>query len=409
MALVVNILFKPLTRLIFRTPSPFAAGVHGPGAFGTTFSYPYPSTIAGALSSIAFKRQLCNHNINKSAKSSNSSAYDDYRDCVKNLVADLLKINKNIIKNGNIIIRSGYLVRQPGSSDEIYPYIGANIFPKIKILTEKIKSKWNEYDISNNNSIRYKNIRVLYAKAVEEAYEELLYTDAVKEGNAILAYKRRYKGIALHRRTKTTIARMLYSIESVNYKPSAYIGATIIIEGISSTSNRGELQEIIRFGKRGLARVEARTSSTNSASSNIPLINHILNSSSSSRDYLLVLTTPAIIRDPSGLSTNGVLVIDKESKIHEKLADKLLRRFRIRGEVIYAPKAGVLFEHSLRTVLPGWKTDVSRPRMPGLLVPPGTVIYVHDVEQGTIVKAATEGVGEDSDLGWGSVVPISLT
>ncbi|MCE4619996.1 MAG: hypothetical protein F7C33_03130 [Desulfurococcales archaeon] len=393
MVLVVDVFIKPLTRLIFRAPSPFTAGVHGPGAFGISFSYPYPSTITGALSSIAYTRRLCSGGLTTTA----GREYEDHRDCVKNLISKFLNINKNSIKE--IVVRTGYLVRETESKPEIYPYIGANIFPTINVLIEKIKLKWSKYNIPGKNG----STRALYAKAIEEAYEELFSGGTVKEGNAILAYKRQYKGIALHRNTKTTIARMLYSIESINYKPSAYIGATIIIKGISSTSNRGELQEIIKFGKRGLAHVEARTSST------IPLIDHILNSSSSSRDYLLVLTTPAIIRNPSDLSTNRVLVIDKESRIHEKLADKLLGRFRIRGEVIYAPKAGVLFEHSLRTVLPGWNTDINRPRMPGLLVPPGTVIYVHDVGQETIVETATEGVGEESDLGWGSVVPIPLT
>lgn len=395
---VVGVSFQQLMKLTFRAPRPFTAGVHGPAAFGTSFSYPYPSTITGTLSSIAYNKGYC-RGLPVSTRGGFEVEYNDHRVCIEELLNNLLSSSNRIVGgNGTrFTVRAGYLSRRVGSGTVFYPYIGSSVFPEVTVLVETFRSRWT------NNKNRM-------AADIAEAYNYLLTTlnkkgreDCLKEEARTVAYKSAFKGIALQRGRKTAVEGMLYSLESVKYCPPASIDAVIISDSLQG----GGLTEILRLGKRGIARLEIKPLKSRTGYPPLDVIEDKFNPDKS--DYLLILTTPALIDDPECLVVNGVVEIDDHTPFSTWLAWNLLQKYyENNATVIYIPKSGGLFEHSFGTVFSGWNTPQQRPRMPRLLVPPGTVVYVKNVGWERIREMAIKGLGLESDLGWGSFVPVPI-
>lgn len=198
---LIGIKILPLGGLTFKPPTPFAAGVHGPGSYGTSLSYPPPSTISGMLSGIAYNMHKC-ADLDTITDLHVSEPFADTILCLKNLLGEGFKLY------------TGFLSK----NDDIYAYINKDVFPRLDTICP------------------CKNI--------------------LKTDNTMKAVRHRLTGISLDRRSKNVNESMLYSIERVSYTPQSHI--TIIAE----TEDHGIMvkdssNSIVKLGsKTGIGKIE---------------------------------------------------------------------------------------------------------------------------------------------------------
>lgn len=160
---------KPLGHSFFRPPAGVTqAGIHGPSAMVKSLSYPMPSTIAGALAGIAYKKGLCVNQLDE-------ARVEDFRDqytCLTTLLGEDFILRPGLLKAGG----------------KLYGYIGKpTVYPLEELLGP--------------------------GKTLEDAEKlELPHTT--------------YIGIALNRRDKTVVEGNLYHSDAVDYTA---VDASIIV------------------------------------------------------------------------------------------------------------------------------------------------------------------------------------
>jgi len=201
---IIGINMVPLNKLTFKPAQPFEAGVHGPGSFGTSLSFPLPSTIAGSIASIAYRRNLCD---SIESLQSDSAEFSDTRTCLGKLFG------------GDFRLYTGFLKK----NDNIYVYVNTSKFPTLNQL------KTNPLCILRNLDNRDAQIDKVYARRI------------------------RYTGIALNRENKSVRERMIYSLESIIYHPDS------VIYTILQVSDPTHIKDntVLKIGsKSGIVRLE---------------------------------------------------------------------------------------------------------------------------------------------------------
>jgi len=343
---VAWIAFKPLSPWVFRVPSPLEPGVHGPGVSRGSLTYPPPSTIAGFLASTAYSRGLCS--------GLSQLDWQDYRDveeCLERL------------GSGSYNLRPGLALTPSG---RIAAYIGG---PKLALL--------DELHAALKDIARAYSSRRCPLGDVVKGLMGYVAGWGWGPGRSVLT------GIALDRASKTVVEGMLYSVERVDWRGGEVL---VYVEGV-------QLQAPVtgRFGGEG--------GMAHAAPSSEPRESYVeLASRGEGSRAAVALITPALLEE-SPLS-GTVNPFDRRAA--ERLAEELFSSFNCVGaaETVYVPKRGDL---PLQVVFPGWSLAGNSPRSPHLMVPAGTVAVV-EAERSCLERAAREGVGSHSRLGWGSIV-----
>ncbi len=377
----LGIEFEPLGRVTFRPPSPFEAGIHGPGARGASYSYPLPSTISGILSSIAYREKLCSDSeIEKTLAERRDHPFPDQELCLSKLLG------------GDFNLRPGFLM----SRGRIYAHIGSDYFPEFSTL-RRVLGHGLKQALENDKPLGW-------------TVRKLLASDILQR-NAVRTRRSSFTGIALDRNKKTVQEGMLYTLESIAYEPNASILALAIPGGNAKESSLKGLVDMlsgpVKFGKRwSIADLKIRKLEENPLTA--PTIHQDV------RDWALILLTPALVTEP--LTGPGDPLLLDES-LARKVAKLLLEESsisrRASGEpiiaTIYTPKLGREGQHDLSVIYPGWSIAAKGLRRPMLLIPAGTAIILHGIDSSEVITLATRGVGCCSNLGWGTVLPIPLS
>ena len=349
----------PFGRLAFLPPTPFEAGVHGPGAIGVSLSYPYPSTVAGILAGLAYRGGLCRPEENS------ADGFRDQEMCIEKILGR------------NFILRPGLL----SSGGRRYASIGGSVFPELECLRSRLR-KHLSFAVK-----RQLPLGAAAASALREAAEEC---------PRVVARRAPYTGIALNRTVKRPETGMLYTLESITYKPAASI---LVLAAEGSGDNRNLLEGPVKLGKRfgaGVIRVAEDGD------------NPLKPKDCETREWALLLLTPALLDSAPGTMGKPV---PADGSIADRLALMLLGPHcsgRVECRTLYVPKRGRDGEHALEIMSPGWSLAARRPRPPMLLVPPGTVVYMRGLDASTMAHLASKGLGFYSSLGWGSVLPVPL-
>lgn len=337
---------RPVGEWVFRIPSPLEAGVHGPGVARGSLSYPPPSTVAGFL---AF--QSCRGSPGRAW----NREYDDVRECLKRLAG-----------GNSVTLRMG-LAWVEG---EYHLYVGARRLPRLSTVLEKLS------DLAAKAS---KSVGLLGLEAAR-AYEDLV-SSGWGPGRGVRT------GISLRRGYKSVVEGMMYSVEELSW-----LGGEVLVYTEPVVDVGGRV--IGKFGGEGgvavveTVEMEGRTYAG-------------LAGRGDGDKAVAMLVTPALIDLTDTYPLSGV-VNPYEERVSEGLGKALFGRYNECGyaKLIYTPKAGEL---SLSVYSMGWSMARSRPRKPHLVVPPGSVVLVEG-GRGCLERAASEGVGSHSDLGWGSIV-----
>jgi hypothetical protein len=341
--------FRALTTLTFRPPTPFEAGVHGPAAAGTTYSYPPPSTLAGALAFVAFRRRLC-------TPPAGGREFDDVRGCLRGLLG------------GEPNLRAGLLAREAGGRLELYAYTGSRRLVEAGCLLNSLRGLPREG-----------------TRAREELERRLEACGSLRVGA-----RARY-GVGLERGSKAASPGMLYSLERL-----AYTTAHPVL--LASPAPEGLREHVRLGGKGGLAMVESGPS--------IDPLGVLARIEERRRAWAALLIAPALL-EPSKLPSPGVGPVEaSDPDWAGRLAEALLPRECGGSEAVllHAPRN----EWALATTTPGWSLASGRPRMPVLAVPPGSLILVRDAGDECARAIALRGLGDHSDLGWGTAAVAPL-
>lgn len=357
----------PLSKLAFLPPAPFEAGIHGPGAEGATLSYPPPSTLSGALAGIAYRKGLCTENEVVNAAEND---FDDHRLCLQRLLG-----------GDSIILRPGLLTNIINKDNyKYYVYIGASVFPSIHELIKALAT-------TTSNAIREGKPM---GQAISKTLNELL-----KNSTSVRARRESYTGIALERKFKRPLEKMIYTLERFEYRPASSI---LILTNSSNSS----LKEIVKLGKHhGIASIHAERIDHN------PLREAFRQLTSNSQAWALTLLTPALIGE--GLGEPGT-PITAGAKLARELAQRLLSGYHSvrNARAVFVPKPGRLWEQGLEIQYVGWSIPKRSPRRPYLRVPAGTVIILDNLLMEEAEMIAIQGVGEHSDLGWGTALLVPV-
>ncbi len=342
---------RPLGGVTFRTPGPFEAGLHGPATAAASSSYPAPSTLAGLLAGIAWRRGLCAPEELEKAQ----GAFGDTIMCLRRLGVETLRAG---------LARKGAVY---------YAYINhPSCMPRLNSLLDYLSG------LKPNFTGRDA------ALALREAAGR-----QCSEG--LRPAKSEHVGIALDRSSKRVAEGMFYIRERVLYPPEASIvvltkaGGSLGVQ-VSATVKLG--------GDGGLAILSIERSMSPD--------DFLVKGEGS--HWVLTLISPALLQDNPFRESSWPLLTSREAS--EKLAQALLSRHGCAGhvEIRLIPKG----EYLLEVISPGWSTAKSSLREPHLLVPPGTTLYL-EAQTHCIKHIVQEGVGDQAEIGWGSVVASALS
>lgn len=318
--------FRPVSEVMLRKPGPFEAGVHGPASYSSSLSYPLPSTLAGALAGIAWRRSGSCDGVEGSSRE-----FDDLRGCLERILGR------------NPILRPGLLLY----NGEFHVYMNRSIMPRLNDVLEALSQLGPRF-------------------SALEAAKTL--SDRVKSGYTVRRAAR--IGIALNRESKSVSEGLMYMKETVFYPGGAEIA-------VLASNVAGDLGGYTRLGGDGglaLVRVERIGA---------PVTRLLMRGDG--EEWALLLASPALL--PESPFRDGVVEVTSSS-VAEALAESLLEGVGCAGysRVVLVPKG----ELSLEVISPGWSTARRAFREPHLLVPPGTVLYMeasskcttHIIEQG---------------------------
>jgi len=357
---VLEAVFRSAWPMSFRRPGVFEARVHGPGAASETLAYPMPSTIAGALASLAYEAGLCSSS--ELAERAEKELYGDTSLCLERLLGE------------NYRIYTG-LARHRG---DFYAYTGQFL-------------------------VKLDQLKQALAEAAKEEPSRLAKTliYRLRELQDIKPRRLRRTGVALNRATKTTAPGLLYSIEMLDLitQDSTPLEILALIEAEESPSG----SYLVALG--GEQRPAKLTLTTNRTVDP----RQLLTEHRGSEQALLMLISPALLRESPW--TNGI--VDLTLTAAKRLAEGLLEEARLRDTLEpVEPYIVQLTREVVEAVMPGWSLVLERPREPIVLVPAGTVVTVkaktiksEDTEL-IVERLARSGLGCCTRLGWGTIIAV---
>lgn len=355
--------FEPLSRMSFKPPTPFTAGIHGPGAAGTSLSYPMPSTLAGRIANLAFTAGLCDNN------NGSIEDYSDVTGCLEQLLGR------------GFHLRTGLLVDGEG---RVYAYINGSSMPSVETLHSSLESSVAPGE-------------PLSARTIVEALR-----GAADKGPKITAVRAAYTGIALAS-GKRVRENLIYSLEYVQYRPHA----SILVEATAPNTN-SVLDQIL--GRELLLKLGSKTGIFALRKEKIQP-RRLYGDPTSAERAVVLLTSPALLDQEHNPYMAGEPVLVSSPETARRLAEKLLEAAghlkkddAVRARVVLVPKGE--YSHSVETL--GWSFRENRPRPPMLVVPPGTVLVIERPERELLEDIAAKGLGLHSRLGWGSSLVFAL-
>ncbi|MEB3778655.1 MAG: hypothetical protein GSR85_00260 [Desulfurococcales archaeon] len=342
-----RVLFEAHWPLVFREPGLFDATVHGPSTAGRSLLYPQPSTIAGALASLFYDRDILDG-------CDEDSVFWD-QECV---------LGKSLGSKYRIF--SGYAVADGG---EVYIYTGTG-FTKIEPLRKGIREVLDRYksDLDSRhfiNSIKRAN----------------------KCGRSTALFER--IGIALDRRVKAAREGYLYILQHVDYVDSkGRFHPAIYIEAEKEIKATG--------GKPLFLGGERRITLYSIHEAERPGISDFTRS----KDLVAaLLISPAILKNTPLEEVNMVSVSSTEKLAKELLNEAgLLDKFDIADPYLVQTSG-----QPIEAVNAGWSMAMGMLREPVIIVPPGTILLLRPRKSDAIEELYSRGVGSYTWLGWGTV------
>lgn len=345
---VVKAVINPLTRrLVFRRPWEHGAGRHGPGAAGSVYTHPPPPTVAGAIASALYEAVGAGKEL---IVCGDREEWCDLR---------------TVLREGlghHIRIYSGMILTEERGNEVIRYYTPAGY------LTKEHMRKYAE--------------AVLRGGDLSEISKQAL---RVRVG--------RRHGIYVGRGTKTVVERHLYAEEGIYVPPGLRYLAIIV-----NASLPDAVESIRPFGGRG--GTATITLEEDGARLVYGVPEPLMIGEDSGSDWALVLLTPALLSDSPW---KGVVDIGEETV--KRLAKGLLPS-NLRDKVvdIAMPRT----EETISAATTGWSLAWGKPRRPYLIIPAGTVIKLRNTSKEEAAEAIREGLGEETDIGWGTAAAIAL-
>ncbi len=356
-------LFEPLSRMSFKPPTPFTAGVHGPGAAGASLSYPMPSTLAGRIANLAFTAGLCDNN-NDSIED-----YSDVAGCLEQLLGRGFQL------------RTGLLVDGEG---RVYAYTNGSSMPSVETLHSSLESS-----VARG--------RPLGARVIVEALR-----GAADKGPRITAVRAAYTGIALAS-GKRVREGLIYSLEYVQYRPHA----SMLLEATAPNTS-SVLDQIL--GRGIVLKLGSKTGVFALRKENIQP-RRLYGDPGSAKRAVVLLTSPALLDQEHNPYSKGEPILVSNPETARRLAEKLMEAAghseegaAVEARVVLVPKGE--YSHSIETL--GWSFRENRPRPPMLVVPPGTALIIEEPERELLEDIAAKGLGLHTRLGWGSALVFAL-
>jgi len=335
----------PLSEWYFRVPSPLEPGVHGPGVSRGSLTYPLPSTIAGALAFMAYRKGLC------SASENVDVEFNDLRECISGLFGK------------QAVIRPGFSAR----GDSYYAYIGSPVMPRLDRLREKLQEL---------------AFRIGRSKSPGLTAHSLIGR-LIREGDPLMPLHGHRTGIAIARSSKNVIEGHLYSVEYVDYRS---LGAKLV--ALVKPKPGKPIKDTTRFGGEGGVAL---------ASLREPEKEEEMLVQGRGDTWAFTLLTPALLDSAPTAPLNP-----SSPKLGEELGSLITSMHSCveEAKVLHIPRG----ELDTSTILPGWR--LNKPRKPHLLIPPGTAGLLV-ASPNCARDVAEKGVGAHSDIGWGTILLVS--
>jgi len=352
---------KPLSSLLFREPGEIDPWVKGPATVARGRYLPSPSTIAGALAFIMYKRKKCLKG-------------EDWVDEIRYLL-------------GNIKLRGTYLFDVKNGA--VYIEHKNNLIELTNLL--KNISKYTKILIKAKTFHDYEQSKNIIASLQEKGRKENKQEDNVMEN---LAEKYDKIGIALNRKKKIKIVKenYLYSFEYTSYSSDARIA--VDIEG----SNLIEYEDIIRIGGKGGKGV-VKIKNTD------PLIPKHLGKEweKNHTQWILYAVSPILVSDIS----NAIVSNSKECLSNMKGAciipslkfDEMKSLLKADFEIKY-------IIGSISLVATGYSLSRNRRKPLYPAIDKGSIIVAENINDPEDVY--WKGLGFASDIGYGTVIPYPL-
>ena len=352
---VLEAVFRSTWPMSFRRPGVFEAHVHGPGAASETLVYPMPSTIAGALASLAYEAGLCSSS--ELAERAEKEPYGDTSLCLERLLGE------------NYRIYTG-LARHRG---ELYAYTGQSL-------------------------VKLDQLKQALAEAAKEGPSRLAstLTHMLQQLQSIKPGRLRRTGVALNRVAKTAAPGLLYSIEMLDPITQDVTPLEILALIQADRSLRGSYL-VALGGEQRPAKLTLTTRGTDPQ--------QLLTEHRGSERALLMLVSPALLRESPW--TKGVVDLTLTAAKH--LAEKLLEEAGL-GDTLepVEPYIVQLTREPVEALMPGWSRIAERPRKPMIVVPAGTIMVAKIVRTGmdSTEYTVSYGLGCCTKLGWGSAIAV---
>ncbi|OWJ54499.1 hypothetical protein Pdsh_06585 [Pyrodictium delaneyi] len=344
--------FRSAWPMSFRRPGVFEARVHGPGAASETLAYPMPSTIAGALASLAYEAGAC-------SRAQRPGVYGDTEACLESLFGEKYHLYTGLARH----------------SGKLYVYTSRGYAP-----LDTVK-------------------KLLASVAPLSGRPRLLFEglmEGLKAGSSLQARVLRRTGIALNRSSKTAAPGMLYTIGMLDpLQGTELVEFVALVEASKSPIEEGEKRFMTTLGgEQRPAQLVLRSSDTEPVG--------LLSACSGNNTLLLLLVSPALL-DESPWA--GVIELTKSAA--KRLAESLVSAAGL--ESILEPREPYIVQltrEPVEAVMPGWSMAREVHRPPLLLVPAGTIVVATTREDPcrAAKEAARRGLGAYTRLGWGTVV-----
>jgi len=372
---MVRVLIKPVSKTRFRGSGTFEPTVRGPFTYAETLPYPLPSTITGVLASKQYIKQL----------EKQLEVYDLLKELFKKLQCKFVN---------QLTVRPGYItVKKLNSSREEYYVALGEYYIKYefieKILTKVLNPYFNVLtELIKGNSSKADQI-------LENLSNEI--TKILSDEINVRKYSTLTRiGIGLERGVKVTKTGYIYSASDldlysifINPCRNEYVEEVAIAAEVLGVECNEAMRECFtaRFAGEGYpAEVIADPQ------------NIIMDKLEDKEQCLaLIQLTPIIIQ-------KDLRYLAKEytpwtfKKIIEQMLDKIAEVYLVTGEL--AP----LFKAELDVLIPGYSLKDDKYRDPELAIKGNTLT----IARGNPREIYYKGLGEKSELGWGTILPIPV-
>ena len=370
--------------IVSRRPGLFDVGVHGPGAEPEASLYPWPPHVAGILAGLAYEAQWSNEVSGSRecpAESALEEEFSDTRSCLRRLLGDEYRIYLGMARVGS---------SNGGDDGRVMVLVGDWKLHSIGVV-------WRALE----NAARH----LLSGEGVSASSLSKMFTDILKEDeDAAKPTVFRRVGIALRRGSKTVSEAMLY-VQPESFLLDKRTRAEIRVLALVESSMTLPVNEsrVMRLGADNKPGVLWFRKDAGAPAS---FLYRRLNSNGSRDSCLALLFTisPTVISG-SPTTVEGVMVPGSEGSKH--LSESLLGASGAVDDAEPIPPYLAQVGGSRAKVLSvGWSMARGYLRRPMLVMPPGLLVPVRlrECSGKSVEKLLRRGVGEHTDLGWGTVM-----